>query len=487
MEITVREKAEPFAPVIALLLLLVGAAVFGLYLGWALMAGAILFTLDAKRHGRTWGQVGNMLAQGLKKAWIVVQVLLVIGLLTASWISCGAIPCLVRLGALVIRPHVFLLCTFWLCAVMSFLLGTSFGTANTMGVFAEVIGLCPIDSTTMLFCSSAKYKQARDVGERIVTLTKEGVRFSDIVTEASLKNGLRHVAATGGSTNAQLHICALARVMGIPMDLAAFDAIQRDVPCVAKFKPSSKFNMYDYYKAGGVGATMKAIERYLDPDARLATGGTVGEFLARFRRRVDPEIIRTADEPLYPDGCFAVLHGNLAPGGCIVKKSGVVPEMFHHRGPAVCFDSEDALRAAMTEKSVKPGDVLVIRYEGPKGGPGMREMSIPAAMLVGMGLHTSCAMVTDGRYSGATRGPCIGHVSPEAWDGGPIAAVRDGDMIEIDIDKHTIHLEVSDEELAERLGHIKRPAHPAPGVLGAYRKAVDSVNEGCTWLYGKEE
>ena len=182
-----------------------------------------------------------------------------------------------------------------------------------------------------------------------------------------------------------------------------------------------------------------------------------------------------------------VLHGNLAPGGCIVKKSGVVPEMFHHRGPAVCFDSEDALRAAMTEKSVKPGDVLVIRYEGPKGGPGMREMSIPAAMLVGMGLHTSCAMVTDGRYSGATRGPCIGHVSPEAWDGGPIAAVRDGDMIEIDIDKHTIHLEVSDEELAERLGHIKRPAHPAPGVLGAYRKAVDSVNEGCTWLYGKEE
>ena len=189
-----------------------------------------------------------------------------------------------------------------------------YGTANTMGVFAEVIGLCPIDSTTMLFCSSAKYKQARDVGERIVTLTKEGVRFSDIVTEASLKNGLRHVAATGGSTNAQLHICALARVMGIPMDLAAFDAIQRDVPCVAKFKPSSKFNMYDYYKAGGVGATMKAIERYLDPDARLATGGTVGEFLARFRRRVDPEIIHTADEPLYPDGCFAVLHGNLAPG-----------------------------------------------------------------------------------------------------------------------------------------------------------------------------
>ena len=449
--------------------------------------GLALFCIYALRHGNSPRQLGAMLMVGVKKALVVILALLVIGMLTASWMLCGTIPYLVCLGMKLIQPRLFVLCAFLLCAAISFLIGTAFGTANTMGVFAEVIGLCPIDSTTMLFCSSAKYKQARNVGERIVTLTKEGVRFSDIVTEASLKNGLRHVAATGGSTNAQLHICALARVMGIPMDLAAFDEIQRDVPCVAKFKPSSKFNMYDYYKAGGVGATMKAIERYLDPDARLATGGTVGEFLARFRRRVDPEIIHTADEPLYPDGCFAVLHGNLAPGGCIVKKSGVVPEMFHHRGPAVCFDSEDALRAAMTEKSVKPGDVLVIRYEGPKGGPGMREMSIPAAMLVGMGLHTSCAMVTDGRYSGATRGPCIGHVSPEAWDGGPIAAVRDGDMIEIDIDKHTIHLEVSDEELAERLGHIKRPAHPAPGVLGAYRKAVDSVNEGCTWLYGKEE
>ena len=358
-----------------------------------------------------------------------------------------------------------------------------YGTANTMGVFSEVIGLCPIDSTTMLYCSSAKYKQARDVGERIVALTLEGTRFSDIVTEGSLKNGLRHVAATGGSTNAQLHICALAHVMGIPMDLASFDEIQRDVPCIAKFKPSAKFNMYDYYKAGGVGATMKAIESYLDLSARMTTGGTVGDFLAHFCRKVNPEIIHTVDDPLYPDGCFAVLHGNLAPGGCIVKKSGVVPEMFHHRGPAVCFDSEDDLRTAMTEKSIKPGDVLVIRYEGPKGGPGMREMSIPAAMLVGMGLHTSCAMVTDGRYSGATRGPCIGHVSPEAWDGGPIAAVRNGDMIEIDIDKHTINLEVSDEEIARRMKTVQRPDHPAHGVLKAYRKAVESVNQGCAWLY----
>ena len=362
-----------------------------------------------------------------------------------------------------------------------------YGTANTMGVFAEVIGLCPIDSTTMLFCSAAKNRQARDVGERIVQLVKENVRFSDIVTESSLINGLRHVAATGGSTNAQLHICALARVMGIKLDMGDFDQIQQHVPCIAKFKPSSQYNIYDYYKAGGVGATLKAIQQYLDLDARLAMGGTLGEFLSAFKRKVNAEIIHSVEDPLYPDGSFAVLYGNLAPNGCIVKKSGVVPEMFHHRGPAVCFDSEDDLRKFMADRAVKPGSVLVIRYEGPKGGPGMREMSIPAAMLVGMGLHTSCAMVTDGRYSGATRGPCIGHVSPEAWDGGPIAAVQDGDMIEIDIDNHTIHLEVSEEEIVSRLAKIRRPDHPVKGALAAYRSTVEGVDKGCVWLYGDEQ
>ena len=362
-----------------------------------------------------------------------------------------------------------------------------YGTANTMGVFAEVIGLCPIDSTTMLFCSAAKNRQARDVGERIVQLVKENVRFSDIVTESSLINGLRHVAATGGSTNAQLHICALARVMGIKLDMGDFDQIQQHVPCIAKFKPSSQYNIYDYYKAGGVGATLKAIQQYLDLDARLAMGGTLGEFLSAFKRKVSAEIIHSVEDPLYPDGSFAVLYGNLAPNGCIVKKSGVLPEMFHHRGPAVCFDSEDDLRKFMADRAVKPGSVLVIRYEGPKGGPGMREMSIPAAMLVGMGLHTSCAMVTDGRYSGATRGPCIGHVSPEAWDGGPIAAVQDGDMIEIDIDNHTIHLEVSEEEIVSRLAKIRRPDRPVKGALAAYRSAVEGVDKGCVWLYGDEQ
>ncbi len=362
-----------------------------------------------------------------------------------------------------------------------------YGTANTMGVFSEVIGLCPIDSTTMLFSSSAKYKQARDVGERIVDLTKEGICFSDIVTEKSLVNGLRHVAATGGSSNAQIHICALAKVMGVKLDIGDFDHIQREVPCIAKFKPSSKYSIYDYHKAGGVGATLKAIKDYLHLDARLAMGGTMGDLLARFDRYVDPEVIHTVDDPLYPDGCFAVLYGNLAPQGCCVKKSGVEPQMFHHRGPAVCFDSEEDLRDFMTTKTIQPGSVLVIRYEGPKGGPGMRELSIPAAMLVGMGLHTSCAMITDGRFSGATRGPCVGHITPEAWDGGPIAAVQDGDIIEIDLEKRTIDVELSDQEIAERLRHVKRPNHPAKGVLGAYRAMVGGADHGCTWLYHSSE
>lgn len=360
-----------------------------------------------------------------------------------------------------------------------------YGTANTMGVFSEVIGLTPIGSTTTLFCSAVKIRQARDVGERVVELVRENIRFSDIVTKASIINGLRHVSATGGSTNAQLHVCALANVMGIDFSLKEFDEVQADIPVIAKFKPSSQYNISDYHKAGGVAATLNAIRRHLNLDAKLAAGGTLGEYLDGFHGRVDPKVIHTEQDPLYPNGCYTVLYGNIAPGGCIVKKSGVEPSMFRHTGPAVCFDSEEDLRKYMVGKKIRPGCVLVIRYEGPKGGPGMREMSIPAAMLVGMGLHTSVAMITDGRYSGATRGPCIGHISPEAWDGGPIAAIRDGDMITIDLDEKTINVALSDEEIAERLKHVVKPDHPAKGILQAYRNGVSSSDSGALWLYSK--
>lgn len=362
-----------------------------------------------------------------------------------------------------------------------------YGTANTMGVFCEVIGLAPIDSTTMLYCSSEKLRQARNVGERVVQLTKEKTKFSDIVTRDSIVNGLRHVSATGGSGNAQLHICALSRVMGFSLTLGDFDELQKDVPVIAKFKPSSKYNISDYHKAGGVGATMKAIRSYLNTDVKLAAGGTLGEYLDAYNRKVDPEVIHSADDPLYADGCYAVLYGNLAPEGCVVKKSGVEPSMFHHRGPAVVFDSEEDLRDFMINKTISPGCVLVIRYEGPKGGPGMRELSIPAAMLVGMGLHTSVAMITDGRFSGATRGPCVGHITPEAWDGGPLAAVQDGDIIDIDLDAKTINVELSDEEISKRIAAAVRPNHPAKGVLAAYREGVAGADKGAVWLYGKED
>ena len=216
----------------------------------------------------------------------------------------------------------------------------------------------------------------------------------------------------------------------------------------------------------------------------MAFGGTLRALLDGFTRPVDTRIVRGAEDAYLPDGCFTILYGNLAPRGAVVKKSGVDPKMYRHRGPAVVFESEEDLMERLLSGRVEPGCVLVIRYEGPKGGPGMREMSIPAAMLMGMGLHTSVAMVTDGRFSGASRGPCVGHVAPEAWDGGPIAAVRDGDVIEIDLERKLLRVELSDEELRERLAAAKRPDRPVSGVLRAYRAGVRSADEGALWLMG---
>ncbi len=366
-----------------------------------------------------------------------------------------------------------------------------FGTANTMGTFAEAIGLCPPESTNMLFCSSAKIRQARDVGERIVEMTEQGLNARKFLTRESLENGIRYVSATGGSTNFAMHIIAIAKAAGIDLDLKAFDAIQETVPVIAKFKPSSKYNLWDYHRAGGVAGVLSTIRSSLYEDVPMAfaepvgirTCGTMKDFLDAFHAPIDREIIHDTDNALHPDGCFTVLYGNLAPNGCVVKKSGVTPGMFHHRGPAVVFDSEEEVMEQFKASRVEPGCVLVIRYEGPKGGPGMREMSIPAAMLMGSGLHTSVAMITDGRFSGASRGPCVGHISPEAWDGGPIAAVQNGDIIEIDLDKKTIRLEVSDEEIAERLKHVVRPDHPAKGMLATYRRIVTGPENGCLWLY----
>jgi dihydroxy-acid dehydratase len=356
------------------------------------------------------------------------------------------------------------------------------GTANTMGCFLEATGLAPFGSATMLAFDAAKMRQARDVGERIVTLVKERLPFSHFLSRASLGNGIKYVSASGGSTNAVVHLMACAALMGLELDLAQFNRIQGAVPLVAKFKPASPFTIDDYHRAGGVAAVLAAVREALDLSAPLAMGGRLEDAL-RLCPEPDGKVIRPAARPLERGGCFGILHGNLAPLGAVVKKSGVEPNMLVHRGRAVVFDSEDDVRRFLLDKAVKPGSVLVVRYEGPKGGPGMRELSIPAAMLVGMGLHTSVAMVTDGRFSGATRGPCVGHVCPEAWDGGPLAYVEDEDLIEVNVPESRIELLVSEEVLEKRRRlPPKRPDHPAPGILASYRRGVGGADRGAIWL-----
>lgn len=356
------------------------------------------------------------------------------------------------------------------------------GTANTMGCFLEATGLAPFGSATMLAFDAAKLRQARDVGERIVTLVREDRPIRDFLSQDSLENGIKYISASGGSTNAVLHLMAFASLADSDLDLGRFDRIQASIPVVAKFKPSSEFNISDYHEVGGVATVLKAIQNSLDLDLPLAMGGKMGEVLES-TSVPDGRIIQPASNPLSPDGCFAILRGNLAPQGSVVKKSGVAPNMLVHTGPAIVFDSEEDVRRFMLDKQIQPGSVLVVRYEGPKGGPGMRELSIPAAMLVGMGLHTSVAMITDGRFSGATRGPCVGHICPEAWDGGPLASVRHGDMIEINVPEKKIQLLVSEQELRKRQqASPMRPDHPAPGILAAYRKMVSGADSGAVWL-----
>lgn len=358
-----------------------------------------------------------------------------------------------------------------------------YGTANTMAVFTEVIGLCPMNSATIPFCVSAKYKQARDVGERILDLVKEGKTARRFMTKESLINGIRHVSATGGSSNFVLHILAIAKTAGIDLDLKEFDKIQEAVPVIAKFKPSSPYNLIDYGKAGGVLGSLKTIEKYLYTEVPLVMGETLRNALDKFKKPINEKIIHPLSDPLHTEGCFTILYGNLAPQGAVVKKSGVDPSMFFHRGPAVVFDSEEDVMTCLMNSDIKPGSVLVIRFEGPKGGPGMRELSIPAAMLVGMGLHKSVAMITDGRFSGASRGPCVGHITPEAWEGGPIACVKNGDIITIDLNKHLLQLEVSAEEIYKRAKAIIKPCHQAYGIMRKYREIVKGADQGATWLY----
>ena len=352
------------------------------------------------------------------------------------------------------------------------------GTASTMNCIVETMGLSLPGCATLPALAPERRELCRESGKRVVELVRDGTSANRMITQASLENGARVCLAVGGSTNAALHLPAIAAEVGADITPDTFDRLGRKTPLIGRFAPASRFTLIDLHTTGGVPAVLKTLLPLLSPDAPTVDGRTIGE-IASTARILRDDVLVPLDSPLAPQGGIAVLRGNLAPDGAVVKQSAVAPAMMRHVGPARVFESEEEVRDSLMARDIKPGDVLVIRNEGPRGGPGMRELSIPAALLIGMGLGESVAMITDGRYSGATRGPCIGHVCPEAYLGGPIAAVCEGDLIEIDIPNRILNVLVADEEIARRLAgwHPRQPA-VTRGFLGLYSRNVGQASRG---------
>lgn len=354
------------------------------------------------------------------------------------------------------------------------------GTANTMGTAVEALGLSLPGCGTISAVASERLRLSRLSGERIVDMVREDLRASKIITRENIENAVKYILATGGSSNAVLHIPAIAKQAGIDITIELFDELSRRTPLLAKFKPASQYTIKDFHTAGGVQALLKALAPMLNTNIVTVTGKTMEENINKVSCR-ESDVIRTLDNPLSKEGGIAVLKGNLAPMGAVVKQSGVSDKMMIHRGPAKIANSEEEVREMLLSGKVEHGDVIIIRYEGPRGGPGMREMSIPAALLVGMGYGDSVALITDGRYSGATRGPCIGYVTPEAAEGGPIAVVEEGDIITIDIPNRLLKLEISDEELGRRLENWEYiPKKNLKGFLKTYQRIAGSARNGAS-------
>jgi len=353
-------------------------------------------------------------------------------------------------------------------------------TANTMACVAESLGLSLPGCATALAVSSKKLRIAKRSGERIVEMVKENLKPSDILTRKAFENAIAVDMALGGSTNAVLHIKAIAEEAGIDLPLKIFDETARRVPHICDMRPSGPHDLEELDAAGGIPAVMSVLRDKLYLDALTVTGKTVGENI-RDAVVYDSEVIRPLDKPVHSEGGIAVLFGNLAPNGAVTKVTAISQRMLVHKGPARVFDSEEDAMRAILNREINSGDVIVIRYEGPKGGPGMREMLSPTAAVAGMGLSESVALITDGRFSGATRGPCIGHVSPEAAEGGPIAALKDGDIISIDIPARRLDVELSNEEIKKRLSTWKpRPPKIFKGYLRRYWYLVQSADRGGT-------
>ena len=352
------------------------------------------------------------------------------------------------------------------------------GTANSMSCVVEAIGLAfPMSATTPPFFAE-KHREARRAGARVVELVKKNICPKDIINAKSIENALRVGYATGSSTNLVLHMQTIAQEADCAVSLKDMDDFSASTPYIARVHPSGKtpFNML--HAAGGVPAILKSLETLIDGSQKSVSGFTIGEIADR-SKWADKEIIRPIDAPFAPEGGLRALWGTLAPDGAVVKRSGVVKNMWVHRGPARVFEKMEEAVKSIEDGTIEKGCVLVIRNEGPEGGPGMREMQLVTTLMVGTGLSDTTALVTDGRFSGATQGPCIGHVSPEAAEGGPIAFVRDGDMISIDLYKGSLDLEVTEEELAKRKAGWTYPQIEYKGVLGSFVEMTKRKNKTC--------
>ncbi|MGE5507248.1 MAG: dihydroxy-acid dehydratase [Chitinophagales bacterium] len=351
------------------------------------------------------------------------------------------------------------------------------GTANTMCCVSEALGMSLPGNGAACATSADLLQLAKEAGSQVMELVRRGIRARDIMTLPAFENAIRFVMAAGGSTNTCLHLPAIAREAGVDLGLEAFDRLSRETPFLMAVNPNGKQTMKDFDEAGGVPALLEELRPLLALDCLTVTGRTLGENIAgsTVRRR---DVIHELEKPLQAEGGLAVLGGSLAPGTAVVKWSAVRPEMLVHTGPARVFDSQRAGWEALLAGKIKPGDVVVIRYEGPRGGPGMQHLETFMSALCGAGLDDSVALVTDGRFSGATRGAAIGHVCPEAYDGGPLAIVQEGDLIAIDIPRRTVDLLVPEAEVAARLKAWTRPERPCTGWLRIYQKGCAPAAKG---------
>ncbi|PYX49177.1 MAG: dihydroxy-acid dehydratase [Acidobacteria bacterium] len=352
-------------------------------------------------------------------------------------------------------------------------------TANTMSTVMEMLGLSPMGFNSVPAMDPQKDQIAFDCGKVVLNLLQREIRPRDILTRAAFENGIAAVAATGGSTNAVLHLLAIAREAGVELQIDDFQTVSERTPLLADLKPSGRFVATDMHRAGGVRLLTRRLLRgkHLHPKTLTVTGLSISAESERAMETPGQEVIAPLEKPLKKTGGLVILKGNIAPEGCVAKISG--HERLQHRGPARVFESEEDAMAAVTGKKIRAGDVVVIRNEGPKGGPGMREMLSVTGAIVGEGLGETVALLTDGRFSGATHGLMAGHVSPEAALGGPIAAVRDGDMIRFDVNQRKLEAEISDEEIRRRMSAWKPPQPRYPtGVFAKYAALVLSASEG---------